>query len=141
MMYSEAMVAPFRAEALQIGCKELKSAEEVSESLANAETALVLVNSVCGCAARLARPALKHAVETSENAPAELFTVFAGVDTEATAQVRSMCLGVPASSPSYALFKKGKFQSLVGRQAIEGYPLEMIADTLDTAFKTYFSSN
>ena len=140
-MYSEAMVAPFRAEAVQIGCQELKSASDVTESLANAETALVLINSVCGCAARLARPALKYAVETSENAPAKLFTVFAGVDTEATAQVRDLCLGVPASSPSYALFKNGQFQTLIGRPAIEGYPLEMIADTLNSAFKAHFSSN
>ena len=140
-MYSEERVAPCREEALLMGCKELKSDIEVANAVAKAETAVVLINSVCGCAAKLARPALKLAMETSEHAPSELFSVFAGVDGDATDQVRALCPGTRPSSPSYALFKNGEFQELIGRQAIEGYPIESVYDTIETSFERSFGSN
>ena len=99
-------------------------------------TKLVVINSVCGCAARNARPAAKMAVE-SKVKPDEILTVFAGFHNEATNQVRKYCLPYPPSSPSMALFKDGKLVHFIERHHIEGRPAEMIADNLKEAFKEH----
>ena len=107
-MYPAEVVAPFREDLTAKGFKELTSTEEVDQHLDVSEgTQLVVINSVCGCAARNARPAAKIAVENGKK-PDEILTVFAGFHTEATNQVRKYCLPYPPSSPSMALFKDGQ---------------------------------
>ena len=111
--------------------------KEVDNHLNSSEgTKLVVINSVCGCAARNARPAAKMAVD-NEVKPDEILTVFAGFHNEATNQVRKYCLPYPPSSPSMALFKDGKLVHFIERHHIEGRPAEMIADNLKEAFKEY----
>ena len=136
-MYPPEVVAPFREDLTSKGFKELTSPEEVDNHLNSSEgTKLVVINSVCGCAARNARPAAKMAVE-SKIKPDEILTVFAGFHNEATNQVRKYCLPYPPSSPSMALFKDGKLVHFIERHHIEGRPAEMIADNLKEAFKEH----
>ena len=136
-MYPAEVVEPFIEELTSNGFKELTSSEEVDNHLnSSSGTKLVVINSVCGCAARNARPAAKMAVE-NDIKPDEILTVFAGFHSEATNQVRKYCLPYPPSSPSMALFKDGKLVHFIERHHIEGRPAEMIAENLTEAFKEY----
>lgn len=133
--YPEELVAPMRTDLTQVGFEELKSVEEVDAVMANTEgSTLVVINSVCGCAARNARPAAKYAVTNSEKKPDRIVTVFAGVDLDATAKMREYTLPYPPSSPSMALFKDGNLVHFIERMHIEGRPAEMIAHNLLQAF-------
>tara|TARA_B110000285_G_scaffold219904_1_gene271037 strand:- start:1325 stop:1738 length:414 start_codon:yes stop_codon:yes gene_type:complete len=136
-MYPAEVVAPFIEELTSKGFKELTSLDEVDKHLNSPSgTKLVVINSVCGCAARNARPAAKMAVE-NDIKPDEILTVFAGFHSEATNQVRKYCLPYPPSSPSMALFKDGKLVHFIERHHIEGRPAEMIAENLIEAFKEF----
>ncbi len=137
-MYPEELVAPMRSELTGIGFKELKSAGEVENHLENDKgTSLVVINSVCGCAAGAARPGVAMALNHSEKKPDHLATVFAGVDMDATAKAREYTLPYPPSSPSIALFKDGELIHFVERHHIEGRPADMIANHLLEVFKEY----
>ena len=136
-MYPEEMVAPMRADLSNAGFQELKTANDVNEVLSSKEgTTLVVVNSVCGCAAGNARPGAKLAVESGKK-PSRLTTVFAGVDTEATQTARQFMMPFPPSSPSIALFKEGILVHFIERHHIEGSTAEMVAENLKAAFDTH----
>lgn len=133
-MYDERFVAPMRAELTQYGIEELRTAAAVDEALTQRKgTQLVVVNSICGCAARNMRPAvglaLQHAVT-----PDHKFTVFAGNDADATRQARSYFTGYAPSSPSIALLRDGKLVHMVERWQIEGRSPDAIAEDLKAAF-------
>jgi putative YphP/YqiW family bacilliredoxin len=133
-MYPEPLVAPMRAELTSIGVKELKTPEDVANALENtAGTTLLVINSVCGCAAGSARPAVKLALQHSKQ-PDQIVTVFAGVDKDAVSKARSYLLPFPPSSPSMALLKDGKVVHMIERHHIEGRMAEQIADNLKGAF-------
>ncbi|PTX64223.1 putative YphP/YqiW family bacilliredoxin [Melghirimyces profundicolus] len=135
----QAMVQPMRDELTRIGFEELRTPEEVVEALENKGakgTALVVVNSVCGCAAGLARPAVAHSLKHDPK-PDHLFTVFAGQDKEATAKAREYFEGYPPSSPSFALMKDGKIVHMVQRHEIEDRSLEEISANLTAAYDKY----
>jgi len=134
IMYPEYLVAPMRQELTNSGFVELKTAEEVDQSIKSEGTVLVVVNSVCGCAAANARPAAKIAAQ-SEKHPDKLVTVFAGMEKEAVDQARTYMMPYPPSSPSMALFKDGKLVHIIERHQIEGRPAQMIADNLIGAFE------
>lgn len=137
-MYPEELVAPMRTDLTSVGFKELRSAEEVENLLEdNKGTTLIVVNSVCGCAAGAARPGVKMAVDKSSKKPDTLATVFAGVDKEATEKAREYTLPYPPSSPSIALFKDGELIHFVERHHIEGRTAEMIAQHLEQVFEEY----
>lgn len=137
-MYPENLVAPMRAELTSAGFEELLTADQVDQALNNSQgTVLVVVNSVCGCAAGAARPGVKMAIEQSEKKPSRLTTVFAGNDAEATAQARRYFAPYPPSSPAMALFKDGKLVHFLERHHIEGRSAQMIADNLKMAFEQY----
>lgn len=130
------VVRQARQEIQNAGYKELTTAEEVDEALSNKGTTLVMVNSVCGCAGGIARPAAYHAVNYDKR-PDQLVTVFAGQDKEATARAREYFTGYPASSPSFALLKDGKIIKMVERHEIEGHePVEVI-ENLQKMFDEY----
>jgi putative YphP/YqiW family bacilliredoxin len=136
-MYPEFLIAPMREELTRLGVREMRTAAEVDETLARtAGTVMVVVNSVCGCAAGKARPgvtlALRHAVR-----PDLAATVFAGADIEATARARSYFTGYPPSSPSIALLKDGKLLYLMERRDIENQTAEAIAAQLSAAFEQH----
>jgi putative YphP/YqiW family bacilliredoxin len=137
-MYSEMMVRPMREELTRIGVQELRTAEEVEEALGGKQegTALLVVNSVCGCAARNARPAVTVALE-HEARPDRAYTVFAGQDPEATAQARAYIHGYPPSSPSITLFRDGEVVFMLERHRIEGREAREIASDLAEAFERY----
>lgn len=136
-MYPEHLTLPMEQDLTNFGFESLKSAEAVTAALSNNEgTALVVVNSVCGCAASNARPGAKLAVE-NEKHPNKLYTVFAGVDKEAVAQARQFMLPYPASSPSIALFKNGRLVHFLERHHIEGRSAQDIAANLKRAFDHY----
>lgn len=135
-MYPEYLVAPMREELTSVGFQELKTAEEVEQSIASEGTVFVVVNSVCGCAAANARPAAKMAAQNAKH-PDKLVTVFAGMERDAVEKARSFMLPYPPSSPSMALFKDGKLVHMVERHQIEGRPAQMIADNLIGAFEQY----
>jgi putative YphP/YqiW family bacilliredoxin len=133
-MYDPRLVQPMREELTRIGFTELRTADQVDSALKGAaDTALVVVNSVCGCAARNARPAATLALQHAKR-PAQLFTVFAGQDTDATARARGYITGYPPSSPSIALFKDGQLVFMLERRNIEGRPARDIAADLTVAF-------
>jgi len=137
MPYPEEMVAPMRAELTQAGVRELRTPEQVDDFFSDrSTTALVLVNSVCGCAAGSARPGLKLALENT-NKPATVATVFAGQDLEATARARELFGDVPPSSPSMALMKDGELVHFVPRHLIEGQDANTIARELAAAFDQF----
>tara|TARA_B100001109_G_scaffold255716_1_gene260300 strand:- start:2883 stop:3293 length:411 start_codon:yes stop_codon:yes gene_type:complete len=135
-MYPAEMVAPMKEELTSVGFDELLTPEKVDEAIGAEGTALVMVNSVCGCAAANARPAVIMASK-HDKTPSRLTTVFAGVDTEAVAQARKHMLPYPPSSPSIALFKDGKLVHFIERHHIEGRPAEMIAENLTSAFDEF----
>lgn len=136
-MYPEELVKPMREELTSAGFKECKTPEDVENTLKQKGTALVVVNSVCGCAARNARPAVKMAVQGTAHKPTVLATVFAGMDKEAVSKAREHMLPYPPSSPSIALFKDGELVHIIERHHIEGRPAEMIAENLMAAFDEY----
>ncbi|MEZ4754192.1 MAG: BrxA/BrxB family bacilliredoxin [Bdellovibrionota bacterium] len=137
-MYDENLVQPMRAELTAIGFKQLQTPEEVDAELKDFKgTTLVVVNSVCGCAAGAARPAIRLALETSDKKPNKLTTVFAGQDKAATDQARSYFVGYRPSSPSIGLLKDGKITAMIERQDIEGFSAEQIADKLKASFKEF----
>lgn len=137
-MYPEMLVAPMRAELTNIGFKELKTTEDVDNTLKNGKgTTLVVVNSVCGCAAGSARPGVANAVTTADKLPNNLVTVFAGMEKEAVDAARSYMLPYPPSSPSIALFKDGELVHMIERHHIEGRSAQMIAENLKMAFEEY----
>jgi putative YphP/YqiW family bacilliredoxin len=137
-MYPENLVAPMRTDLTVAGFKELKSAEAVDQELKQQKgTTLLVVNSVCGCAAGAARPGIKWALQNSAKKPAHLTTVFAGVDKEAVAKAREYTLPYPPSSPSIALFKDGELVHFVERHHIEGATADMISDNLKAAYDEF----
>jgi len=134
MNYPEEMCAPMRADLTSVGFVELKTPEAVSELLEKKEgTVLVMINSVCGCAAGNARPAVKIATQFDKKVDT-FATVFAGQDIGATAKAREYMLPFPPSSPSIAVFKEGKLVHFIERHHIEGRSAEMIADNLQDCF-------
>ncbi|SHF87292.1 putative bacilliredoxin, YphP/YqiW family [Flavobacterium fluvii] len=135
-MYPEEMVKPMQAELTSVGFQDLHSAEEVNNAIKAEGTTLVVVNSVCGCAARNARPGAAMSLEGAKK-PDHLITVFAGVDKEAVASAREHMFPFPPSSPSIALFKNGELVHMLERHHIEGRPAELIADNLKDAFNEY----
>ena len=137
-MYPEELVRPMRAELSNIGFDELKTAEDVENHLNEKKgTTLLVINSVCGCAAGTARPGVAMALQNSEKKPVNLATVFAGVDQEATTKAREFTLPYPPSSPSIALFKDGELVHFVERHHIEGRPAEIIGEHLTGVFEEY----
>lgn len=136
-MYPIDLVRPMSQELNNIGFESLTHPDQVVEKLeATQGTSLLVVNSVCGCAAANARPAVRMAVQNAVK-PENLYTVFAGVDTAATAKAREFLLPYPPSSPSIALFKDGRLVHFIERHQIEGRSAQMIADNLIGAFNTY----
>ena len=137
-MYPEQLVAPMRVDLTSVGFDELKTAEEVDNHLKDQKgTTLLVINSVCGCAAGAARPGIKWALQQSEKKPDHLATVFAGVDQEAVAKARQYTLPYPPSSPSIALFKDGELVHFVERHHIEGRNAQMIGEHLVEVFEEY----
>ena len=134
-MYSDELVAPMRTDLTELGFLELKTAEDVDNHLKDhSGTTLLVINSVCGCAAGAARPAIRIALANSGKKPDTLATVFAGVDQEATTKAREYTLPYPPSSPSIALFKDGELVHFLERHHIEGRNAEMIANHLIGVF-------
>ena len=135
-MYPEEMVKPMQAELTAAGFQELHTTEAVENAMKAEGTTLVIVNSVCGCAARNARPGAKMSLDNAKK-PDHLVTVFAGVDKEAVDAARGFMFPFPPSSPSIALFKNGELVHMLERHHIEGRPAELIADNLKDAFNEY----
>lgn len=136
-MYPPELVAPMKEDLTSVGFEQLTNAEEVDEVIKNTSgSLLVVVNSVCGCAAGNMRPGVKESLN-GDKKPSKLATVFAGVDGEATAQARNYFLPYPPSSPSIALFKDGKLVHFLERHHIEGGTAQMIADNLKEAYTQY----
>lgn len=136
-MYPLELVAPMARDLTDYGFEELTTSEDVDTIMENQTgTMLLVVNSVCGCAAAMARPGTKLAL-TNDKKPDKLVTVFAGVHTDATQRAREYLLPYPPSSPSIALFKNGSLVHMLERHHIEGRSAEMIADNLRFAFDTY----
>jgi putative YphP/YqiW family bacilliredoxin len=136
-MYDERFVTPMRQELTRLGVEEMRTPAEVDAKLQEASgTTLVVVNSVCGCAARNARPAVKSALQ-HERKPDTLTTVFAGQDTDAVARARSYFTGYAPSSPQIGLFKDGKLVFMLERFQIEGRTADDISKDLVGAFDRY----
>ena len=135
-MYPEELVKPMRADLALAGFKELYTAESVENAIKQEGTTLVVVNSVCGCAAANARPAAKLSLENVKK-PDHLITVFAGVDTEAVDAARNLMSPFPPSSPSMALFKNGELVHMIERHHIEGRPAELISENLMQAYEEF----
>jgi putative YphP/YqiW family bacilliredoxin len=139
-MYPEVLVIPMREELTRAGAQELRTAAEVDTALADRSgTALVIVNSVCGCAAGKMRPGVRRALQNSVR-PDRVYSVFAGQDQEATACARQHFGNLPPSSPSLALFRNGELVHFVPRSEIESRAAEEIAQRLSTAFDQFCGS-
>ena len=139
-MYPEFMIAPFRAELTQLGVNECRTAEEVDAAVGNTKgTVMVIVNSVCGCAAGKARPGIKSALQHSVK-PESVVTVFAGADIEATERARKYFAGYSPSSPSVALLRDGKVVYMLERHQIENQEAPEIAQQLKSAFDKHCTS-
>jgi putative YphP/YqiW family bacilliredoxin len=136
--YMKQIVKPMRAELTNAGFEELTTEEEVEEFMNEVKgTTLVVVNSVCGCAAGLARPAATQAALNAEKKPDKLVTVFAGQDKEATSKMREYFKGYEPSSPSMALIKDSEVVHFIPRHEIEGNSIEAIMQNLESAFEKY----
>jgi len=135
-MYPEELVKPMRNDLTSVGFEELYTSEAVENALKKDGTTLVVVNSVCGCAAANARPAARLSLQ-SDKKPDYITTVFAGVDTDAVDTARSAMIPFPPSSPSMALFKNGELVHMIERHHIEGRPAEMIAENLTEAYNEH----
>lgn len=132
-MYPEELIAPMRSDLTNEGIKEVRSAAEIEENIKSEGTTLVVINSVCGCAAANARPAVKMAARHNK-VPDRMVTAFAGNDVEAVNKARELMAPFPPSSPSIGLFKDGQLVHMIERHHIEGRPAEMIAENLTAAF-------
>lgn len=138
MMYDERFVTPMRRELTALGFSEWRTAEDVDAHLPkDPGTTMVVVNSICGCSARMARPAVRMALESSSRRPLHLATVFAGQDADATARARAYFTGYAPSSPSIAILKDGKLVYMMERWQIEGRHPDEIATDLVDAFNTH----
>lgn len=136
-MYPEIMVIPMREELTRLGIEELKTAADVDQALRNRPgTALVVVNSICGCAAGRMRPAVRMALENGVK-PEKAFSVFAGQDTDATERARTYFTGYPPSSPSIAILRDGRLVYMMPRRDIESREAPAIAADLKAAFDKY----
>ena len=135
-MYPPELVKPMREDLISVGFEELPTAQAVDAAIAKEGTTLVVVNSVCGCAAANARPAARMSLQNAIR-PTNLVTVFAGVDREATDKAREYMIPFPPSSPSIALFKDGELVHMLERHHIEGRPAELIAENLVDAYNEY----
>lgn len=135
-MYPPELVKPMREDLTKAGFTELHTANEVEEALQKSGTTLVVVNSVCGCAAANARPGANMSLDNNKK-PDQLLTVFAGVDKDAVEAARTHMIPFPPSSPSMALFKDGELVHMLERHHIEGRPAEMIAENLRNAYNEY----
>ncbi|MEZ4796884.1 MAG: BrxA/BrxB family bacilliredoxin [Flavobacteriaceae bacterium] len=135
-MYPAELVKPMREDLTKVGFEELHTVEAVEAAMAKEGTTLVVVNSVCGCAAANARPGARMSLQNAKR-PDHLVTVFAGVDREATDKAREFMIPFPPSSPSMALFKDGELVHMLERHHIEGRPAELIADNLVDAYNTH----
>lgn len=135
-MYPEDIIAPMRADLTQVGITETRTKAEVEQNIKAEGTTLVVINSVCGCAAANARPAVKMATKHAK-VPNRMITAFAGNDVEAVNTARAMMAPFPPSSPSIALFKDGKLVHMIERHHIEGRQAEMIAANLTAAFDEF----
>ena len=137
MQYPEIMIRPMREELTRLGVEELRTAEQVDEVVANSKgTLMVVVNSICGCAAGKARPGVALALEHNPR-PDKVATVFAGGDIEATERARSYFTGYPPSSPSIALLKDGELVYMLERRQIENKMAQQIAQELTEAFDKF----
>lgn len=137
-MYPEELIAPMRAELTDVGFQEFRTAEDVENHLKSHKgTTLIVVNSVCGCAAGAARPGIRYALDTAKKKPNVLATVFAGNDRDAVAKVREFVLPYPPSSPAMALFKDGDLVHFIERHHIEGRNAKMIGDHLVEVFEHF----
>ena len=137
-MYPPQLVAPMKAELMNAGFEEFVTAEEVDNHLKDHKgTTLVVINSVCGCAAGTCRPGVLHSLQVGEKTPDHLTTVFAGFDGEAVAKIREYTLPYPPSSPAIALFKDGELAHMVERHHIEGRSAQMIGDHLQEVYKEF----
>lgn len=135
-MYPAELVKPMREDLTQVGFEELHTADAVENALERKGTTLVVVNSVCGCAAANARPGARMSLQNAKR-PEHLVTVFAGVDKEATDAARAQMVPFPPSSPSIALFKDGELVHMLERHHIEGRPAEMISENLADAYNEH----
>jgi putative YphP/YqiW family bacilliredoxin len=136
-MYPEEIVIPMKEELTDNGFEELLTPEEVENALQQQGSTLVVINSVCGCAAGSARPGVVMAIQNANKLPEHLYTVFAGFDVDAVTKVREFLLPYPPSSPSIALFKDGKLVHMIERHHIEGRSAQLIAQNLIAAFDEY----
>jgi putative YphP/YqiW family bacilliredoxin len=135
-MYPPELVAPMKNELIEAGFDQLNTTADIDSAVNSEGTVLMVLNSVCGCAAGSMRPAVKMAIE-HEKLPAKLTTTFAGVDVEAVSQARKYMLPYPPSSPAIGLFKDGKLVHMIERHHIEGRTPQMIAENLKLAFDEY----
>ena len=135
-MYPAELVKPMREDLTKVGFEELHTADAVETALAKEGTTLVVVNSVCGCAAANARPGARMSLQNAKR-PDHIVTVFAGVDREAVDKAREHMVPFPPSSPSMALFKNGELVHMLERHHIEGRPAELIAENLMDAYNEH----
>ncbi len=135
-MYPAELVQPMRDELTAVGFEQVNEVEKIKAAINAAGTTLVVVNSVCGCAAANARPGVRFSLD-NEKVPSNLVTVFAGVDRDATDTARAMMVPFPPSSPSMALFKDGELVHMLERHHIEGRPADMIAANLKQAYNEH----
>ena len=135
-MYPAELVKPMREDLTNVGFEELHTEEAVERALEREGTTLVVVNSVCGCAAANARPGARMSLQNAKR-PEHLVTVFAGVDKEATDAARAQMVPFPPSSPSIALFKDGELVHMLERHHIEGRPAELISENLVDAYNEH----
>ena len=136
-MYPEEIVLPMKAELVENGFEDLTTAQEVTDAVSIEGTTLVVINSVCGCAAGACRPGVVMAIANTTQKPDRVTTTFAGFDLEAVNKVRELHLPYPPSSPAIALFKNGQLVSMVERHQIEGRPAQVIAQHLITLFQEH----
>jgi putative YphP/YqiW family bacilliredoxin len=136
-MYPEDIVLPMKAELVENGFEDLTTAQEVNDAIKIEGTTLVVINSVCGCAAGACRPGVVMAIANATQKPDRVTTTFAGFDLEAVNKVRELHLPYPPSSPAIALFKDGQLVSMVERHQIEGRPAQVIAQHLITLFQEH----
>lgn len=136
-MYPEMLAAPMREELTSVGFKQLLNADDVTSALNKKQgTQLLVINSVCGCAAGSARPGIRKSLENGKK-PSELITVFAGMEADAVTKAREFLLPYPPSSPAIALFKDGELVHMIERHNIEGRSAQMIADNLQAAYNEF----
>ncbi|RFS19071.1 BrxA/BrxB family bacilliredoxin [Chitinophaga silvatica] len=138
MPYSPLLIKPFKDELIDVGVKEMVTPEDVDKIMDQSGTTLVVINSVCGCAAGMARPAIRKIMEDdSIKKPDRIVTVFAGQDLDATARFRNYIADIPPSSPSIALFKDKELIYFIPKHRIESRDANAIANDLTSVFEEY----